>query len=110
MTLVHATQNSSVHQLDEENCLLISFKGTEYKLKMCAFIALKAKVDRIDIVSMLMSSERYDSLEIISMCHADELMVLTLDEILELKDLLVGTLVLMELNSILCQRIHRALI
>lgn len=108
MISIYETQNGHVAQLDRENCLLVSFKDMEYKLKICSFIALKSKIDRIDIESKLLSSRRCDSLEIIPICHSENILVLTLDEILEIRDLFSGVVVLLELNSIVHQRIHRA--
>ena len=110
MEMIHSTKNGSVYQLDTENCFTLSFKENGYKLSVCSFIALKAKINSVDIVGILLDDCRNNSVEIISMCNNSRLLVLTLDEILELKELLAGTLVMIELNSILHQRLNRVLV
>lgn len=109
MIVVHSSKNGSILQIDAENCYVLNYKGNEYKLSVCAFIALKSRIDRTDIVDILLDDCRKNSLEIIPICNNARLLVLTLDELLEIKELLAGTLVMIELNSILHQRIHRVL-
>lgn len=109
MISVYKTNNGEVRQDDKKNCLQLVFKGNEYNLKLCSFIGLKARIDRIDVAEMLLSDSHGDGIEIVPICNFENILVLTIDEILEIKDLLAGSVVLLELNSILHQRIHRAI-
>ena len=106
MHLIFETTNAAVHQADHENCFYVSFKSNEYKLKVCSFIALKARLDHINLERLLLSDE--SAIEIISLCNNDRILVLTIDEIIEMRALLSGAMVMIELNSIVHQRIHRA--
>lgn len=79
-------------------------------MAVCALIAFKSKLDQLNIEEMLLSDTSLNSIEIIPLCNKERLLVLTLDEIIEMKDLIPGTLVMLELNSIVQQRIVRALV
>lgn len=97
-------------QNDKDNCFYLQFKGAEYRMAVCALIAFKNKLDQLNIEEMLLSDASFNAIEIIPLCNREHLLVLTLDEIIEMKDLIPGTLVMLELNSILQQRIVRALV
>ncbi|MEO9966218.1 MAG: hypothetical protein ABJF11_10540 [Reichenbachiella sp.] len=108
-TIYHTT-HGRVEQNDKDNCFYIHFKGNEYRMSVCALIAFKTRLDQLNIDTLLLSDATCDGLEVIPMCDKDRLMVLTLDEIIEMKDLIPGTLVMLELNSIVQQRLVRALV
>lgn len=79
-------------------------------MAVCALIAFKKRLDDLNIEELLLSDAALNSLEILSLCNKDRMLVLTLDEIIEMKDLIPGALVMLELNSIVQQRIVRALV
>ncbi len=107
MHLIYESSNASIHQSDSENCFYLNFKSEVYKLKVCSFIALKAKLDKMNLEAMLLDDEMGADVEIISLCNNDRILVLTIDEVIELKELMAGSMVMIELNSIVHQRIHR---
>lgn len=107
---IYHTTNGKVLQNDKDNRFYLDFKGKEYRLAVCSLIAFKAKLDQMNIEEMLLSDASINSLEIVPLCNKEHLLVLTLDEIIEMKDLISGTLVMLELNSIVTQRIIRALV
>ncbi|MEO9804194.1 MAG: hypothetical protein ABJF04_13140 [Reichenbachiella sp.] len=108
-TIYHTTHGKVV-QNDKDNCFYLQYKGNEYRMAVCALIAFKSKLDQLNIEEMLLSDTSLNSIEIIPLCNKERLLVLTLDEIIEMKDLIPGTLVMLELNSIVQQRIVRALV
>ncbi len=107
MILVHSSKYGHVFQSDAENCFYLQFSGNEYKLNVCALIALKSKIDKINIVNLLLDHSRKSDIEIIPLCNNSRVLVLTLEEILDIKELIAGSLVMMELNSIVHHRINR---
>ncbi|MEP3388391.1 MAG: hypothetical protein ABJO02_09405 [Reichenbachiella sp.] len=107
---IYHTTNGKVLQNDKDNRFYLEYKGKEYRMAVCALIAFKAKLDQLNIEEMLLSDASLNDIEIIPLCNKEHLMVLTLDEIIEMKDLIPGTLVMLELNSIVQQRIVRALV
>ncbi|MBU2913844.1 MULTISPECIES: hypothetical protein [Reichenbachiella] len=108
MHLIHQTENGQIVQADKENCFYMTYKGMEYKMNVCSFIAFKSKIDTYNLELMLMSDVTKNDLEIIPLCNKDRFLVLTLEEMIEVKHLVQGALVMLELNSIVHQRINRA--
>lgn len=108
MHLIHQTANGKITQSDKENCFYMSFNETEYRMNVCSFIAFKAKLDALDIEKMLLSESSKQDLEIIPLCNKEHFIILTLADIVEIKGLVQGALVMLELNSIVHQRIRRA--
>jgi len=109
MHLIYQTANGKVLQSDLDNHFTLSFKNLDFRFNICGLIAFKSKISTVDVSTKLLSSELCDDLEIFSMCNNERLMVLTMSEIVEMRDLLSGTFAMMELNSILHQRIYRVL-
>ncbi|PIB36114.1 hypothetical protein BFP72_12265 [Reichenbachiella sp. 5M10] len=108
MHLIHESHNGKIIQADSENCFYLIYKGGEYRMNVCSFIAFKYKLDAFNIEEMLLSDSVQNDLEIIPLCNKDRILVLTLNEIIEVKDLVQGALVMLELNSIVEYRIHKA--
>ncbi len=104
---VFRTEKGCVYQSDAENCLYVDFGGRAIKYRIACFFRLKAAVDKINLPDMATNPERSSDVEIISLCACDHCYVLTLSEIAALKELLVGARVMLELNSILKERLHR---
>ncbi|MGB3466517.1 MAG: hypothetical protein WBA74_14655, partial [Cyclobacteriaceae bacterium] len=80
----------------------LSFNGVEYKLAPCSLIALKSKLISYDLEQILLSDDDFSNLEIIPICNRDRFLVLSFPELAELKELIRGTFVMLELNSIVC--------
>ncbi|UXP32369.1 hypothetical protein N6H18_00065 [Reichenbachiella agarivorans] len=108
MHIIHSSQHGKVVQADKENCFYLIYKGSEYKMNVCSFIAFKSKLDAYNLESMLLSDASQSDLEIIPLCNKERFLILTLEEMIEVKHLVQGALVMLELNSIVHQRINRA--
>lgn len=104
---IYRTPNGCVYQCDKKRCFGVDFGGymTEYKLP--CFFALKKLIDSIDLDTMAMNPGKSSDFEIISPCGSERCYVLTLPELLEFKELLSGTRVMLQLNSILHERLFR---
>lgn len=104
---IYRTQNGCVYQCDKKRCFGVDFSGymTEYKLP--CFFALKKLVESIDLDEMALDSSNASDIEIISPCGSERCYVLTLPELIEFKELLSGARVMLQLNSILHERLYR---
>jgi hypothetical protein len=78
---------------------------TEYKLP--CFFALKKLIDGIDLDTMALNSGKSSDFEIISPCGSERCYVLSLSQLLEFRELLSGARVMLQLNSILHERLYR---
>ena len=104
---IYRTPNGCVYQCDQKRCFGIDFGGymTEYKLP--CFFALKKLIDGVDLDAMALNSRKSSDFEIISPCGSERCYVLSLSQLLEFKELLSGARVMLQLNSILHERLYR---
>jgi hypothetical protein len=86
----------------------VEFANRTVKYKLKCFFRLKAAIDRVDLVRMACDASRAADVEIISLCACENCYVLTLPQVVAFKELLAGANVMLELNSILHERLHRA--
>jgi len=106
-TEVFSTKNGAIYQSDSENCWYIDFAGKLARFDYRNLLKLKKAVYQIDIEEMLLNSDKAPDLEIIFICACDHCYVLSILQIIKLKDLLQGTFTMLELNHILYDRLHR---
>lgn len=106
-TEVFSTKNGAIYQSDSENCWYIDFAGKLARFDYRNLLKLKKAVYQIDIEDKLLNSDQSADLEIIFICACDHCYVLSLLQIIKLKDLLQGTFAMLELNHIIFDRLHR---
>jgi hypothetical protein len=104
---VYGTRSGSIYQSDSENCWYIDFAGKLARFDYRNLLKLKKAVYQIDIEKLLLSSDKAPDLEIIFICACDHCYVLSLIQIIALKELLQGTFVMLDLNHIIYDRLHR---
>ena len=100
MELVFATKNGRIEQSDTLHSFFLVFNEVEYKLAPCSLIALKSKLMTYDLEQIFLKDEDISGLEIVPVCNRDRFLLLSLPELIELKELINGTFVMLELNSI----------
>jgi hypothetical protein len=104
---VYSTRSGAIYQSDSENCWYIDFAGKLARFDYRNLLKLKKAVYQIDIENLLLSSDKTPDLEIIFICACDHCYVLSLIQIIALKELLQGTFVMLDLNHIIYDRLHR---
>jgi len=104
---VFQTAKGSVFQSDREGCWYIDFSYKLARFDYRSLIKLRKAVYAIDIESLLLNSEKSADLEILFICACDHFYVLTFLEVIAFKELLEGAFVMLELNKIVHDRIHR---
>ena len=104
---IYSTANGCVYQCDKKRCFVVDFGGYMTEFKLPCFFALKKLVDGIDLEAMALNPSNSSDIEIISPCGSDRCYVLTLPQLIEFKELLSGTRVMLQLNSILHERLYR---
>ncbi len=103
--VLYSTAHAELSQCDASDSYILSFQGNNINFRVCELISFRKKVQKIDMEKLL-ASETAD-IEIISMPHCDRLFVLSIQEILELKDLFAGAFAMLELNSLIHKEIIR---
>jgi hypothetical protein len=106
-TEVFSTYDGAIYQSDSESCWYIDFAGKLARFDYRNLLKLKKAVYQIDIEGLLLNSTKSADLEIIFICACDHCYVLTLLQIIKMKELLQGTFAMLELNHIIFDRLHR---
>lgn len=104
---VFATQSGAIFQSDSENCWYIDFAGKLARFDYRNLLKLKKAVYQVDIEEKLLTSDKTADIEIIFICACDHSYVLSLLELIKLKELLQGTFVMLELNHIIHDCLYR---
>lgn len=102
--IIYHTTRTSLSQCDQSEKFILKLFNQEISLSVCALIAFKKKVKDVNLAAMFDSN--HAGIEIISLAYCDRIFVLTIQEILELRDLFAGSFAMLELNSL----IHKAII
>lgn len=104
---VFQTVKGAVYQSDRQKCWYIDFAGKLARFNYKNLLKLKKAIYGIDIEALLLNSTIAPDLEIVFICACDDCYVLTLLEIIDFKQLLEGTFVMLELNRIIHDRVYR---
>lgn len=103
---VFRTDSGCVYQCDKTYSFVVDFAGHTTTFKVVCFFALKKLVDRVDLEKMVLNPEKSSDIEIISPCGCERVYVLSLSQIIQFRELLCGTKAMLELNSIIRERIN----
>jgi hypothetical protein len=98
---IFRTTQGAVYQCNRTNRYVIEFAGHVSEVRVEDFIILKKLVDKVDLQAMAQNADRASDFAIISPFRVDRCFVLTLTDVVNLKELLSGAKVMLELNSIL---------
>lgn len=104
---IFSTPHGVVYQCDGKRCFSVDFGGYITEFKFPCFLALKNLVDSIDLDAMVLNPDPASDIEIINPCGSERCYVLTFSQLLEFRELLAGAKVMLQLNSILHERLYR---
>ncbi len=107
VTEVYSTPFGQVSQCDIRKCLIVEFEGKTTELSVPCFFCLKRTLDRIDLEHMAKNTDPAADIEIVAPHGCAHCFALRLSQIVHLKELLAGAKVMLELNSILHERIYK---
>jgi hypothetical protein len=106
-TDVFSTKYGAIYQSDAERCWYVDFAGKVAKFDYRCLLKLKKAVYNIDIEAKLLQTSKDPDVEILFICACDHCYILSLLQIITLKELLEGTFVMLQLNHILQERLYR---
>ena len=107
MTEVFGTDKGAIFQSDKERCWYVDFAGKLARFDYRNLLKLRKAVYNIDIEAVLLDSSKCADVEIIFIYACDHCYVLTISQIIAFKEILEGTFVMLELNHIIHDRLHR---
>lgn len=94
---IFSTETASIAQCEQSDSFLLTYDQDTIQFKLCDLFSLKKKILAFDILELLESSS--PDIEIIHLPHCDRFLVLSLQEILQFRELLNGTFDILALNS-----------
>lgn len=103
---VYKSEAGCVYQCNNQNCLILNFAGETISYKIYQFFDLKRAVDKINITDLLNCTDNASDVSIIAPFSSSKVYVLNICELLSFKELLAGTKVMLELNSILYEKVY----
>jgi hypothetical protein len=98
---VFSTAEGAVYQDDLAKGWVVDFGGKRCHFDYRCFLKLRDGIYRIDIEDKLLNHAAAADIEIIFICACEHTYVLTLLEVIAMRDLLEGTFVMLELNQII---------
>ena len=106
--IVYQTTHSRLVQCDERLSFILTFFDESVEFKVCELIPFRKKILEIDLTALLSSST--PDVELIYLPHCERLFAFTIHEVIELRELLEGAFVMLELNSMIHRSICRKMV
>ena len=103
---IFRTPHGVVYQCNGSNCFWLEFAGDVSAFKINDFLHLKKRVEQIDVKEMAQNTARVADVVILSPFRSERCFVLTLTDVLNLRELLQGAKVMLDLNSMLYDCLH----
>jgi|GEM_PF-105313 len=104
---VFRNDDGAVYQCSAKNCYCLEFKGEATDFKVADFLNFKKQVDRLDVSALLTNSSRSADFTILMPFRCNRCFVLTVLEVVQLKELLDAARYMIELNSLLTDCLGR---
>jgi hypothetical protein len=104
---VFSTNAGAIYQCDAERCWYVDFGGKVAKFDYRCLLKLKKAVYNVNIEEQLLKTTKDPDVEIIFICACDHCYILSLLQIIALKEILEGTFVMFQLNNILQDCLYR---
>ncbi|MDM1049517.1 hypothetical protein HX018_14855 [Sphingobacterium hotanense] len=103
---VFVSDDAAVYQCSRQNCYWLEFQGATTAFNVRDFFAFKKKIDSIDLEAMLTDSSRNGDFEIIMPFRTERCFILSIEEILQLREVLSGAKFMIELNGVIHSCLH----
>jgi len=95
---VFMTSNGAVYQCSRKNCYWLDFAGLTTSFSVSDFFNFKKSIDAIDLEKMLNDSSRSSDFEIIMPFRTERCFILSIEDIVSLREILSGAKFMLELN------------
>ncbi|MEK6478211.1 hypothetical protein WJR50_11770 [Catalinimonas sp. 4WD22] len=104
--VIFCNESGCLYQDDQKGCFILEYGGYSSSLSVPCFFCVKKSLDKINIPAMIENISMASDIEIISPHGCDRCFVLSVTELLGLKELFAGARAMLELNSIIQERIY----
>src|SRR5690606_36284090 len=93
------TECGAVYQCSRKNCYWLEFQNTTTAFRISDFFRFKKTIDNIDIDVMINDTSRTSDFEVVMPHRTDRCFILSVQDILNLREILSGAKFMIELNS-----------
>lgn len=97
---VFTTQNCMVKQCDTNNSFFVTIWGETLEMKVCSLLIFKQRIFSVNLENLLLEDHN-QGIEIVNFNCQNRLFVFSASEIIELRNLLDGTMAMLEVNSMI---------
>ena len=97
---VFSTAAGTVYQCSRKNCFWLAYNNSTTSFSVSDFLKFKKRIDTIDVERMLNDTTRSSDFEIVMPFRTERCFILSVENILELRELLNGAKFMIELNSV----------
>jgi len=97
---VFSTTAGTVYQCSRKNCFWLAYNNSTTSFSVSDFLKFKKRIDTIDVERMLNDTTRSSDFEIVMPFRTERCFILSVENILELRELLNGAKFMIELNSV----------
>jgi len=105
-TEVFTTPNTVMFFSDSTEVFTLHFFQDTLQFRFCELMVLRRRLRTIDLTELLDSDT--PDVKILHLVHCDRMLILGIKELLELREVINGTFVMLELNSIIHTKLVRA--
>ncbi|WP_207421287.1 DUF6686 family protein [Desertivirga brevis] len=98
---IFKTSNGGVYQCNSKNAFYLEFGNSRTFFKIGDFLNFSKKINKIDVAEMAKNTSRHADTVIIMPHYTERCFVLTITDVIALKDILNGAKFMLQLNSIL---------
>ncbi len=96
---VFKTEHGAVYQCSRKNCYWLEFADSTTSFSVSDFFNFKKRIDSIDVEKMLNDSSRTADYEIVMPFRTERCFILSVEDILNLREILSGSKFMLELNA-----------
>lgn len=96
---IFKTEHGAVYQCSRKNCYWLEFQDTTTSFKVRDFMLFKKRIDAVNIEDMLCDSSRSSDFEIVMPFRTERCFLLTVADVLNLREILSGAKFILELKS-----------
>ncbi|HET7361843.1 MAG TPA: hypothetical protein VFI78_07915 [Salinimicrobium sp.] len=100
MNLLYKSKYFASYQCDTRRCFYFDFGEESISLSFCQLLALRNKVNAINLESHFNSDLNKHGIEILMLCNREHILILDTLQVIDLKDLLKATFGMLELNAL----------
>lgn len=100
------TDKGAVFQDDQSHKFILEFKGKQAQFKVSEFLQFKRSIDKINLQDLFLKDVTQVDIEIIHHFSSGHLFVFTLCELIAIRELLHGTMTMLELQRIISEKLQ----